>query len=201
LPAHFSPAREMARGRPMTACEVYRLTSSVGRGRFDSGCWEWSVANFKTGTSMPALGETKPITFVLDGNGCHVCTSHQRGRGGYPRITQRGRRIPLSRFLYGQLVGPIPDGLIVRHTCDNPPCINLKHLVLGTRADNMQDKVDRGRARAAKHEAHGSAKLTLAQIADIRSSKESSTTMARRFSVSPGLVRQIRRHKIWADAS
>lgn len=43
--------------------------------------------------------------------------------------------------------GPISSGLVVRHTCDNPRCINLEHLLLGTVADNQRDMAERGRGR------------------------------------------------------
>ena len=55
--------------------------------------------------------------------------------------------------------GPVPKGMIVRHTCDNPPCINPMHLQLGTQGDNMRDRYMRGRDRsfnrAKTHCRHG----------------------------------------------
>lgn len=62
--------------------------------------------------------------------------------------TRPGQSRIAHRFVYEQMVGPVPPGKVVRHTCDNPPCCNPSHLVLGTKGDNQQDMVERGRSKA-----------------------------------------------------
>lgn len=51
------------------------------------------------------------------------------------------------RAMYTWTFGEIPDGLLVCHTCDNPPCCNPSHLFLGTPLDNVLDMVRKGRQR------------------------------------------------------
>lgn len=88
---------------------------------------------------------------------------------GYGRIRWAGKRgYPAHRLAYELKHGPIPDGLVVRHKCDVCACINVDHLELGTQKDNVQDSVKRGRAIRAKGETHGRAKLTQAQVDEIR---------------------------------
>ena len=55
------------------------------------------------------------------------------------------------RWTWEQANGPIPEGLCVLHRCDNPPCINLNHLFLGTLADNAKDAQEKGRMPTAQH--------------------------------------------------
>ena len=54
------------------------------------------------------------------------------------------------RWAYEAWVGPIPAGFLVRHKCDNPPCINPDHLEIGTHADNNQDTAERKRGHNQK---------------------------------------------------
>jgi len=67
-------------------------------------------------------------------------------RNGYGRIGDNYRVALAHRFAYEAAIGPIPAGLDVLHSCDNPPCVNPAHLRVGTHAENMADMVRRGRA-------------------------------------------------------
>lgn len=71
---------------------------------------------------------------------------------GYGRFSHGGRMWLAHRVAHAELIGPIPDGLDVLHSCDNPPCVNPAHLRAGTDQDNMRDQLSRGR--------HGNIKKT-----------------------------------------
>ena len=90
------------------------------------------------------------------------------GTNGYGEISFGDTKTRPHRVAFEVWNGPIPEGYLVRHKCDNPPCINPAHLELGTDADNSRDKVTRGRAGALRGEAHLSAKLTEDQVREIR---------------------------------
>lgn len=64
--------------------------------------------------------------------------------------------------------GPIPDGMLVCHSCDNPPCVRPDHLFLGTHRDNMKDMLSKGRQRHDAGEACNATKLTAEAVIDIR---------------------------------
>jgi hypothetical protein len=60
-------------------------------------------------------------------------------------------------------------GKVVRHACDNPPCINPVHLILGTQAENMRDKRERNRAARLFREDNPNCHLTREQVTKILS--------------------------------
>ena len=70
---------------------------------------------------------------------------------GYGRIWYNGENQTAHTVAYSVFVGPIPNGMHLRHSCDNPCCINPAHLELGTHADNMKDKSVRRRIHGEKN--------------------------------------------------
>ena len=75
------------------------------------------------------------------------CVEWQLSRpsGLYGQIKFEGKMLKTHRVAWELANGPIPEGLMVCHTCDNPPCCNPAHLFLGSASDNMQDMVSKGR--------------------------------------------------------
>ena len=75
---------------------------------------------------------------------CLVYTGH-RDTYGYGVFPFDGGKWVASRYSYTKYVGDIPEGLLVRHTCDNPPCVLPSHLRTGTAKENNNDMYERGR--------------------------------------------------------
>jgi hypothetical protein len=72
------------------------------------------------------------------------CDKDGYGRFQYP--TPNGQvHTRAHRYGYTMLVGPIPTGMVVMHSCDNPPCVNPAHLGVGTPLANNDDKIGKGR--------------------------------------------------------
>lgn len=72
-------------------------------------------------------------------------------KNGYGRIWFKDKNQTAHTVAYTVFVGSIPSGLHVRHTCDNPRCINPEHLILGTHVDNMRDKAQRKRVHGNRN--------------------------------------------------
>ena len=103
------------------------------------GCWLWRG------------GSTKP----------------RRG-AGYGQFTLNHRKDGAHRISWQIANGPVPDGMCVLHTCDNPPCVNPAHLYLGTMQDNINDRERRRRSKQ-RGSNHTNAKFNELVVAHARS--------------------------------
>jgi hypothetical protein len=130
---------------------------------------------------------------------------------GYGQYWDGERRVGAHRAAYEQCYGPIPEGLVVCHRCDNQACVNPAHLFLGTQAENLADMRGKGRHShgdshrrvVCRGETHKSAKLTQAQVDEIRAAYipgiVTQKQIAARFGVSDVLVSKIVNGKLWRE--
>lgn len=128
--------------------------------------------------------------FYKTKSGC-IITNHK----GRPMIWINGKLIGLSRALYEHKFGPIPDGMWVLHTCDNGACVNPKHLYLGNRQDNENDKIKRN--RTCEGEKNGQVKLTEEQVKAILKDDRSYYRIAKVYGMSKRQIGRIKRGLCW----
>ena len=120
--------------------------------------------------------------------------------GGYGLKRKQGKLYKAHRLTWLEANGDIPDGLLVCHTCDNPACINIDHLFLGTNADNMIDMYNKGRGNNYFKDSNPLRKLSQAQVDEIRVLRNGGATqqsVANIFDVDRSLVSLIDRGVIW----
>jgi hypothetical protein len=139
---------------------------------------------------LKAKSVRNPETGCLEWKGSTV-------KGGYGQIgNERGRKPPflmVNRAAYEEWVGPIPEGMFVLHSCDNPPCIEPNHLFLGDHDANMADKAAKGRGRVpqSRSRTYLSHVQKLAIIEQLEDGK-SINSLAFLYGVSRVTVRRIR---------
>ena len=139
-------------------------------------------------------------------SGCWLWTGYLSSGYGIMRMSPNPKdRQGAHRASWLLHIGPIPDGLVVCHSCDVKSCVNPSHLFLGTYTDNMQDAVSKGRMKwkqksrpgLQRGEAHHSAKLTAEDVMAIRSSTAPGVTVAKQYGVTNITISRIRRRLIW----
>ncbi|WP_163258398.1 HNH endonuclease signature motif containing protein [Bacillus paranthracis] len=139
----------------------------------------------------------KLIDFDISSTGCFVCKSHSENGRGYINFQLNHVKRNMHKFIYEECFGVVPDGLVIRHTCDNPKCINPEHLITGTPQDNSNDKVLRN--RQTKGGDIKQSKLTDSDVRIIRGllDDKSLIYIANMFNVSETTIWNIKHKKTW----
>lgn len=136
---------------------------------------------------------------VETGRGCWLWSAG-KDKDGYGQFWDGKRRTRAHIFSYEAHRGPVPEGALVCHTCDNPSCVRPDHLFVGTNTDNMRDMVSKGRGARRPGEANPMARLTAEQVAYVRAGckvRGDQRRIARELGVSPATINLIVRERTW----
>ena len=119
---------------------------------------------------------------------------------GYGVFRTGMKRTGAHRWGYAARVGPIPVGHGVLHRCDNRPCQNDQHWFTGTNADNVADRVAKGRSRSARGADHYRAVLTEQDVREIRAAAPfmQRRALATAYDVSETTICEIAARRSWA---
>ena len=123
-----------------------------------------------------------------------------RNSKGYGQFGIDGRMRVATRIAYTLAKGQIPEGMLVCHTCDNPPCCNPDHLFIGSPKDNQSDKAIKGRCAPQAGSMNHYARLTESDVIQIRSMRESGSPvadLAHRFNVHQTTISKIVTRATW----
>jgi len=123
---------------------------------------------------------------------------------GHGQIRIDGRNTVASRYVWEIMKGPITDRLFVLHKCDNPTCVRIDHLFLGTQKDNIKDMHSKGRAFKGNYKGklNPASKLTEEEVIRMREMHHESNLnyceLARLFKVHNTTSRAIIKRENWA---
>lgn len=129
---------------------------------------------------------------------CHPWTGFNRNDYGIVTIFRKECRATRVRWILER--GPISDGLFVCHSCDNPVCVNITHLFLGTNQDNMLDMVSKNRFGTFVGTEERPTKLTEDQVKEIKwllHWGNGVKSIATEFNVGSATIDRIKQGKSW----
>lgn len=138
------------------------------------------------------------VNIPKDVEGCWIWTGSKL-RGGYGGININHKTKQAHRVSYELHYGEIPDGTLVCHKCDNPPCVNPHHLFLGNYKVNAEDKCNKGRMPTG--ERIPTNKLTQENVLEIRrmiSFKIPRRKIAKIFGVGSTCITDIATGRTWS---
>lgn len=145
------------------------------------------------------------VDVKIASNDCWLWRGAKTGNGyGTFSVADISAKMAAHRVAYWLKSGEYPkDGLVIRHRCDTPLCVNPLHLEIGTVSDNMRDMVARKRhvIRNQSGENNGAAKLRAKDVEEIRGligAGMTNTAIAARYGVTHSMISRIRRMRSWA---
>lgn len=133
----------------------------------ESGCWIWMLATVKGGY----------------------------GKISYREPGNRAKSVLAHRAIWEEKNGPIPDGMLLCHTCDVSSCVNPDHMFLGTHADNSADMVKKGRSVRGEQVSHSI--LTRDDVLRLRGMSGTNKAIAQELGVSESSVWYARNNVTW----
>lgn len=149
-----------------------RFMAKVCKAKRDGDCWLW-------------LGKGRQAGYGVLGAG--------------PGIR---KNIKAHRASFMLFKGPIPEGMMVRHTCDTPLCVNPAHLLLGTQADNMRDAAERNRVqRGVDRPLARLTDETAREARRLRAAGESCNSIAAKMGVTHMTISRVTRGLSWVHVT
>lgn len=134
------------------------------------------------------------------------CWEWQQGKsGGYGMVRVSGRKFGAHRLTFSLAHGVIPRGMLVRHRCDNPGCVNPSHLELGTESDNRRDMYKRGRrdvrGENAMNYAGKLSDIKVRRIKEALARGQPHRELAAAFGVSDKMISHIKHGRRWSHVN
>ena len=139
--------------------------------RITPGCWIWEGAK--------------------DTRGYGICWVSGIGRSGAKRA---------HKVSYEYYIGEVPEGLVLRHRCNNTSCVNPYHLIPGTQKENVHDSIAAG--TFPKRTSHGMTKLSEQNVIEIKELLQAGMKhreIAEKFGIARTMVTKINNGQRWKD--